>query len=119
MNALDTVLDTLDHWRSLPIHDVAVALHQCPRCKAPLGSACVRPDGWPALRTFGRAGSLPRVHARRMDLALPTYGGTPVVFLRADLRDGRLPESVIEELSRSPLYLRLVALSLLPDLRPD
>ena len=116
MNALDVVLDTLDHWRALPIPDAAVALYSCPRCKASVGGACRRPDGWPALKAFGRAGSLPRVHAARLDMALRTHGGTPVVFLRGDLRDGRAPESVIEEVRGFALFKRLVALKLIADL---
>ncbi len=80
----------------------------CPRCRAPVGSPCVRPDGSPLVERRPRhpEGDRVRYHCPRQDRWIPVANNLSPGAWRADVADGHVA-ATLRAIRRSRLY-RLV-----------
>lgn len=106
---LGRILDVLAAFRDIELPSRCFKW-ACPRCRARVGAACVKPDGDP-LRVDARH---PGFHAGRIDLMCAGWNSAPIKAWRDDMKwcvgqkhEARELRHVLEQVQRSKLYRQL------------
>lgn len=90
--SVQSLIDELDAARNCS--EWLTATFGCRWCKAPPGTACVRPDGSPAEHP----------HQARIDSTVSTHRSLRAGAWRRELTEGRRPIAVLLEVRKSKLY---------------
>lgn len=78
---------------------------RCPRCRAPVGAPCVKPDGGPLLHRAPHDGTTERWHAPRVDAMCHAVNWAALDLHREDLVIyGDRPSTVLDRLRKTKLY---------------
>lgn len=97
-------LDVLDRWKSDEMRNRLRLLPPCPRCKAPSGSPCVKPDGAPFVPPRHRV--LPEHISRNWGRL---FNSALVLGWRNELHSGESAAVTVgREIKASALYRALV-----------